>query len=309
MDFWEPVTSRLRQVLDALTGLSPDQKIVLWIQSIVGCLTIVWIIFQFAWLRRLNEARLERYLEDRIATERDDLAQERQRTLWELERFVQSRGMRYAVLLTWANIRLAVSFVLRMLSLGTSRGLASHTQLLAQVGMLHRARSIHTDLPHDSIKRMKLYEGALANKCIEAQNALLAAGRIAAIEGRPSIAASSFRKARNLKDDPDARLMIGQQLASFSDFDGAIGEFRAGSRTLPYRRSHLLPLNFIAESPRLLRPRIHSAVLVTSWDSRRPSKRLRVIILDWRRPTRPSATYLRPGREIDELLRVAMRRR
>ena len=228
MDSLEPVISRLRQIVEALSGLNPDQKIVLWIQSIVGCLTILWIIFQFAWLRRLNEARLERYLEDRIATERDDLAQERQRTIGELDRFTQSRGAVYVLLLTWANIRLAASFILRMLSLGSSRGLASHTQLLAQVGMLHRARSIHTDLAHDAIKRMKLYEGALANKRIEAQNALLAAGRIAAIEGRPSIAVSSFRKAKSLKDDPDARLMIGQQLVGFSDFDGAIAEFRGG---------------------------------------------------------------------------------
>jgi hypothetical protein len=57
-----------------IASFNPTQRIVLWIQFGVGILTIIWIIFQFAWLRRLNEARLERHLEETITTERDDLA-------------------------------------------------------------------------------------------------------------------------------------------------------------------------------------------------------------------------------------------
>jgi tetratricopeptide (TPR) repeat protein len=74
---------------------------------------------------------------------------------------------------------------------------------------------------------MRLYEAAVANKRMEAQNALLFAGRVAVLEKRPMAAAASFRKARALKDDPDARLLIGQHLAALSDTNGALNEYRA----------------------------------------------------------------------------------
>jgi tetratricopeptide (TPR) repeat protein len=127
----------------------------------------------------------------------------------------------------WANFRLAVSLVLRVLSLGTNRGLADHTALLMQVGMLRRARSIYSDIAFDAMKRIKLYQDALANKHIEAQNALIFAGRIAVLEGRPAAGISSFRKATRLQDDADARLLIGKQLAVADDLDGALTEYRA----------------------------------------------------------------------------------
>ena len=65
------LTTSTQSALDKITSLEPTQKVVLWIQLFVGLLTVVWIIFQFAWLRRLNEARLERHLESTISTERD----------------------------------------------------------------------------------------------------------------------------------------------------------------------------------------------------------------------------------------------
>jgi hypothetical protein len=68
---------------------------------VAGSLTVVWIIFQFAWLRRLNEARLERYLEDRIGSERDFLAKERAEVLLKFERFSKARGVSRMVLLVW----------------------------------------------------------------------------------------------------------------------------------------------------------------------------------------------------------------
>lgn len=66
------LSTSAQSLLDNIRSLEPNQKLVLWIQLIVGLLTIVWIIFQFAWLRRLNEARLERHLESTISTERDE---------------------------------------------------------------------------------------------------------------------------------------------------------------------------------------------------------------------------------------------
>jgi tetratricopeptide (TPR) repeat protein len=225
---WHHVLGSLELVFETATNINPTQPAVLWVQIIAGSLTVIWIIFQFAWMRRLNESRLERYLESRIVAERDDLAQERSETLAKLERAAKRRGLRYIVLLTWANFRLAFSFVLRMLSLGTVRGLTDHTALLMQVGMLNRARRIYSDVAHDAMRKMRLYEDALANKRAAAQNALIFAGRVAVLEGKPVAAVSAFKKAKRLKDDPDARLLIGKQLAIASDFDGALEEFRSG---------------------------------------------------------------------------------
>ena len=223
---WTYFLSLLQAVYDTVSGINPTQSAVLWIQIIAGSLTVIWIIFQFAWLRRLNEARLERYLENRIATERDELAQERTETLAELDRAARQTGWRYSVLLVWANLRLTLSLVLRMLSLGTNRGLADHTTLLIKVGKLDRARRIYLDIARDAMKKMKLYEDALSNRCVEAQNALIFAGRIALLEGRSAAAVSSFKRATRLKDDPDARLLVGQQLA-LPDPEGALQEYRA----------------------------------------------------------------------------------
>jgi hypothetical protein len=114
-----------------------------------------------------------------------------------------------------------------MLSLGSVHGLADHTALLIQVGMLRRARRIYYDIAQDAMKKIRLYEDALMNKRTEAQSALIFAGRVAVLEGLPVAALSSFRKATRLLDDPDARLFVGRQLAG-SDPDGALNEFRAG---------------------------------------------------------------------------------
>src|SRR2546430_4034758 len=92
------LTTNLQSAVSKLASVEPTQKIVLWIQLVVGLMTVVWIIFQFAWLRRLNEARLERHLESTISTERDELADERTTTLSELDRVVKRHGVRRLVL-------------------------------------------------------------------------------------------------------------------------------------------------------------------------------------------------------------------
>jgi hypothetical protein len=160
-------------LIEQAKSIDPTQRVVLWLQLSAAAISIAWIAIQFAWLRRLNEARLERYLEDRIANERDALARERAEVLLKIERFSKARGLTRAILLVWANVRLALSLVLRILSLGTARGLTDHTTLPMQVGLLHRARSIHTEVAHDAIQKMRLYQDAVANKRTEAQNALL----------------------------------------------------------------------------------------------------------------------------------------
>ncbi len=190
-------------------------------------LTIVWIIFQFAWLRRLNEARLERHLESTVSTEREELADERTATLAELDRVVKSRGLRRLILFAWAHIRLTISLILRLLSLGTTRGLADHNLLLMKVGAEQRARSIFAEVAREAIKKIKLYKDAIDNKTLEAQNALIFAGRVALVEGRTAAAVLLFRAAKNLREDADARLLIGKQMAAAGAFDAARSEYEA----------------------------------------------------------------------------------
>ena len=221
------LTTSAQSVLDTIRGLEPTQKVVLWIQLFVGLLTIVWIIFQFAWLRRLNEARLERHLESTISTERDELADERTTTLAELDRVVRSRGVRRLILFAWAHIRLTISLIFRLLSLGTTRGLADHNLLLMKVGAEQRARSIFAGVAREAIKKIKLYKDAIDNKTLEAQNALIFAGRVALVEGRTAGAVLLFRAARSLREDADVRVLIGQQMAGAGAFDSAMREYEA----------------------------------------------------------------------------------
>src|SRR5262245_33173885 len=225
-DAYTYLTTNAQAALDKIASLEPTQRVVLWIQLLVGLLTIVWIIFQFAWLRRLNEARLERHLESTISTERDELADERATTLAELDRVVKSRGLRRLILFAWAHIRLTISLVMRLLSFGTTRGLADHNLLLMKVGAEHRARSIFAEVAREAIKKIKLYKEAIDNRTLEAQNAPIVAGRVALVEGRTAAAVLLFRSAKTLRDDVDAHLLIGKQMAAAGAFDAARTEFQ-----------------------------------------------------------------------------------
>ena len=91
--------------------------------------------------------------------------------------------------------------------------------------MEHHARSIFSEIAREALKKINLYEDAIENKRLEAQNALIFAGRIAQIEGRNAAAIASFKKAKNIRDDADAHLMIGLQLVAADDLDGAMAEF------------------------------------------------------------------------------------
>jgi tetratricopeptide (TPR) repeat protein len=218
---WASVVGEwLSSAVAYVRALNPKQEWVMWVQLLAGAATIVWIIIQFAAWRRLNEARIERYIEDRIDSEREDLARERDETLARLDRVVARRGMSRIVMLAWAHAVLTVSFVLRLLSLGTIKALSDHSVLLLQVGKARRARRVYLDIAADTTKRVKRYEEALSNAKLEAQNALLFAGRVAVIENRPAAATAAFRKVLSLKDDAHARLLVARQMMA-NDMEGA----------------------------------------------------------------------------------------
>src|SRR5262249_6909492 len=76
------------------------------------------------------------------------------------------------------------------------------------------------------IKKIKLYKDAIDNKTLEAQNAPIFAGRVALVEGRTAAAVLLFRSAKTLRDDVDAHLLIGKQMAAAGAFDAARTEFQ-----------------------------------------------------------------------------------
>jgi hypothetical protein len=237
-ELYAAVATNVRAARDMIAGLEPTQRAVLWIQLVVGLMTIVWIIFQFAWLRRLNEARLERHLEGTISSERDELADEKTATLAELDRVVKARGLRRLILFAWAHTRLTISLILRLLSVGTTRGLADHNLLLMKVGAEHRARAIFAEVAREAMKKIKLYKDAIENKTLEAQNALIFAGRVALVEGRTAAAVLLFRAANNIREDADVRLLIGKQMAAAGALDGAMIEYQA---VLDFPDTHTKP--------------------------------------------------------------------
>jgi tetratricopeptide (TPR) repeat protein len=120
-----------------------------------------------------------------------------------------------------------VSLIFRLLHFGTTRGLADHNLLLMKGGAEHRARAIFAEVAREAIKKKKLYEDAIDNKTLEAQNALLFAGRVALFEGRSAAAVMLFRTAKNLREDADARLLIGKQMSGAGALDGAMIEYKA----------------------------------------------------------------------------------
>lgn len=140
---------------------------------------------------------------------------------------MRSRGFRRLVLFAWAHIRLTISLILRLLSFGTTRGLADHNLLLMKVGAEHRARAIFAEVARDAIKKINLYKEAIDNKTLEAQNALIFAGRVALVEERTAAAVLLFRAAKSLREDADAHLLIGKQMAAAGAFDGAMMEYEA----------------------------------------------------------------------------------
>jgi hypothetical protein len=122
---------------------------------------------------------------------------------------------------------LTISLILRLLSLGTTRGLADHNLLLMKVGAEHRARSIFAEVAREAIKKINRYKDAIENKTLEAQNALLFAGRVALVERRTAAAVLLFRAAKNLREDADARLLIGKRMAGAGALDAAMVEYDA----------------------------------------------------------------------------------
>jgi tetratricopeptide (TPR) repeat protein len=50
---------------------------------------------------------------------------------------------------------------------------------------------------------------------------------VALIEGRSAGAVALFKKAKNVRDDADARLLIGKQMAAANELDGAMAEYEA----------------------------------------------------------------------------------
>jgi hypothetical protein len=116
---------------------------------------------------------------------------------------------------------------MRLLSFGTTRGLADHNLLLMKVGAEPRARAIFAEIAREAIKRINLYKDAIQNKTMEAQNALIFAGRVALVEKRTAAAVLLFRAAKNLREDADARLLIGNQMAFAGALEGAMIEYAA----------------------------------------------------------------------------------
>jgi hypothetical protein len=82
------------------------------------------------------------------------------------------------------------------------------------------------EVAREAIKKIKLYKDAIENKTLEAQNALIFAGRVALVERRTAAAMLLIRAAKSLREDMDAHLLIGQQMAAAGAFGAARSEYQ-----------------------------------------------------------------------------------
>lgn len=230
-------------LLQRVRDYNPSQSTVLWFQLIVAVLTIGWIVYQFTWLRRLNEARLEEYLEQKILTDHDELTREREAILAQIESIAARRGLTRVLLRGWANLLLTANFFMRVLRLGRIKDPLELSLLLMRVGKFEQARAQFTEAALDALRVTRLWEEGLLNKKLEAQSALVFAGRVAIIQKKQAAAASSFNRANRIASDPDAHILIGRQLAVAGDFQGALAEYQAALQPFvePARSTEVAP--------------------------------------------------------------------
>lgn len=168
-------------------------------------MTICWIFYKFAWLRRLNEAKLERYLENKLIGEQRDLNQERIRTLNLLEHEVRASGPLQIPLRLWANILIVSVFFSRVLRFGRTKFPIRRAMLHLRIGDKEGAREIFNDIARSALRTAELYDRQLEAKRLEARNALLYSGRIAVLLDEREEASRAFKAVLGIKDDPEAR--------------------------------------------------------------------------------------------------------
>jgi tetratricopeptide (TPR) repeat protein len=172
-------------------------------------------------LRRLNELKLEKYLEEKIVHERRDLAAERAAILQRLDHIVQRRGIARTIGLVLANLILVVSFVMRLLRLGRVGNPVTHAVRLLEVGKLRQARDLLDEVAVDAERVSKLFDKHVESKRFEQRNALLYSGRVSILMGEKDIATTTLGMVQ-VKGDPSALILMSRQYIEAGDLDRAM---------------------------------------------------------------------------------------
>ncbi len=190
--------------------------------------SIGWILYQLIQRRRINEANVDKYLERHFSDKSKSVDEQRQTYLAHFS----------AVATTWMISRLArlcLSSLLRVLWFVwrlakfefRRRPSAWHAMLLFDGGRSGPAHKEFLDVADNLLEAAKSYRKQAALKRREAINALIFAGRVAALDKDSESTIEAFRRVIEIRDtDYDARKFIGQQYREVGNRAAALREFK-----------------------------------------------------------------------------------
>ena len=203
--------------------------------------SIGWFLYQLIQRRRINEANIDKYLERHFTDKRKSVDDQRQTYLAHFSAVGSSWIVVRLVRISLANALRFFWFLWRLAKLEFRHASARHAMLLFDSGRSVPAQKEFSRVADDMLETAKSYRKQAALKRQEAINALIFAGRVAALEKDSEATIDAFKKAIAIRDgEYDARKFIGEQFREVNNLAAALREFRQLSDLTVTKRDQAL---------------------------------------------------------------------
>jgi tetratricopeptide (TPR) repeat protein len=188
--------------------------------------TIGWIFYQFIERRRLNQTNIDEFFRKQFTDQLKTVEEQRRSFLDSFSGYRTSTPLATVVAVTWAYLKRSIWFLYRLIRLRFNHVSVPHAMLLFECGARDAAMDEFEKASDQFLQTAKLYSQQARIKKNEAVNALLYAGRVAAIQNDGETTLAAFKKALKLRDgDLDARKLIGEQFRQAGNFTAALEQF------------------------------------------------------------------------------------
>lgn len=253
--------------------------------------TIGWIFYQFIERRRLNQANIDEFFRKHFTEKLKTVEEQRRSYLDSFSDYRTSTPLATFVAVTWAYLKRCIWFLYRLIRLRFNHVSVPHAMLLFESGSRDAAMDEFEKASDQFLQTAKLYSQQARIKKNEAVNALLYAGRVAAIQNDGETTLAAFKRALKLRDgDLDARKLIGEQFRQAGNFTAALEqvEFIAASNAAKrIRRALRRPI-----VSRLSCTRTKVSSPMQGWHWRRASRSRRIGRTSRASPKRASASVI-----------------
>jgi tetratricopeptide (TPR) repeat protein len=190
-------------------------------------LTIGWILYQFIDKRRLTEANIDAFFERHFTEKLKSIEDQRRTYLIEIASSQNRLPLHSTLIMCIAYIRRFLWFAWCIARLNfTHTSAAAHAMLLLDCKQLNKAKKEFLSAASDLQDTASLYKKQASAKRREAVNALIFAGRVAALQGDNETTIDAFNRALKIRiSDLDARKFIGEQFWAVGNFTAALQQF------------------------------------------------------------------------------------